>query len=145
MRLPLITALFIALLALSTPTRAEQAQQFDHYEVHYNAFNSSFLPPEVALAYNLQRSKSRGLINVAVLDTATGKRPTSAIVKGSFKNLLSQQQTLSFREIREGNAIYYLAEFRFTDDELLMFTVEVQPDPNRPAYSVNFKQHFYVD
>ena len=145
MRLPLISAIFVALLIATLPARAEQAQVFDHYEVHYNAFNSSFLPPEVAMAYNLQRSKYRALINVAVLDEGAGKRPVSAIVKGSMKNLLSQVQTLSFREIKEGNAIYYLADFRFTDDELLAFDIEVQPDPNRPAYRIHFSQHFYVD
>jgi len=148
MRLPLIPALVVACFALSMmtgPARAEQAQVFDNYEVHFNAFNSSFLPPEVALAYNLQRSKYRALINVAVLDDGAGKRPVTALVKGSMKNLLSQVQDLNFREIKEGNAIYYLADFRFTDDEQLEFDIDVRPDPNKPAYHLHFRQHFYVD
>lgn len=145
MRVPLISVVGMALLLLAGPLRAEQAQTFDNYEIHYNAFNSTFLPPEVAVAYNLQRSKYGGVINVAVLDDAEGKRPTSALVRGTLKNLLGQSQELSFREIREGNAIYYISAFRFTHDEQLEFTLTVQPDPNKAGYSISFKQHFYAD
>ncbi|WP_210398275.1 DUF4426 domain-containing protein [Motiliproteus sediminis] len=145
MRVPLISALWVALLLLAGPLRAEQAQTFDQYEIHYNAFNSTFLPPEVAVAYNLQRSKYGGVINVAVLDDSEGKRPTSAQVSGSLKNLIGQRQELSFREIREGNAIYYISAFRFTHDEQLQFSLDVKPDRNKPAYSISFKQHFYAD
>ncbi|MEH6627591.1 MAG: DUF4426 domain-containing protein [Motiliproteus sp.] len=141
------SALITLLLALvSGFAQAEQFKPFDQYEVHYNAFNSSFVTPEVASAYGLQRSKYRALMNVAVLKKEGGKKPSvNAVVTGSFNNLIGQNQDLSFVEIREGESIYYIASFRFTDDEVLDFEIKVQPDPNAPAYIVNFKQHFYVD
>ncbi|MEH6811811.1 MAG: DUF4426 domain-containing protein [Motiliproteus sp.] len=141
------SALITLLLALvSGFAQAEQFKPFDQYEVHYNAFNSSFVTPEVASAYGLQRSKYRALMNVAVLKKEGGKKPSvNVVVTGSFNNLIGQNQDLSFVEIREGESIYYIASFRFTDDEVLDFEIKVQPDPNAPAYIVNFKQHFYVD
>ncbi len=137
---------FCAVVALfSTITSAEQFQAFDHYEVHYSALNTTFLLPEVAKTYAIQRSKVRGLINVAVLDSADGKKPVTAQVTGGIRNLVGQLQPLTFRLVREGIAVYYIAEFRFTDDEILNFDLQVQADPNKPAHELAFKQHFYVD
>ncbi len=131
---------------LSALAQAEQFKLFDNYEVHYNAFNSGFVPPEVASAYDLKRSKYRALMNVAVLKQAgSDKSSVQAVVSGSMKNLIGQTQKLRFTEIREGEAIYYIASFRFTDDEVLSFDISVQPDPNSAAYSLSFKQHFYAD
>ncbi len=147
MRPSVLIALLLALVSVvASYAQAEQFKPFDQYEVHYNAFNSSFVTPEVASAYDLQRSKYRALMNIAVLKKEGGKKPSvNAVVSGSFTNLIGQNQALSFTEIREGESIYYIASFRFTDDEVLNFDIKVQPDPNNPAYTVNFKQHFYVD
>ncbi|WP_233152817.1 DUF4426 domain-containing protein [Motiliproteus sp. MSK22-1] len=144
--LSLKTILLIPLLWLASHAGAEQFKPFDNYEVHYNAFNSSFVTPEVASAYNLQRSKSRALMNIAVLKVAdSNKLSVKAMVKGTMKNLIGQSQDLDFTEIREGESIYYIASFRFTDDEVLKFELDVQPDPNKPAYKMSFQQHFYAD
>jgi hypothetical protein len=124
---------------------AERLKAFDQYEVHYNAFNTTFLTPEVAKTYSIQRSKVRGLINIAVLDSANQDTPVTALVSGQIRNLVGQTQDLTFKLIREGVAVYYIAEFRYTNDEILNFNLQVQPDPNKAAYQVEFKQHFYVD
>lgn len=141
----------VYLLALSLvmmfpiQANAEQFKAFDNYEVHFSAFNSTFLTPDVAQGYAIQRSKVRGLVNVAVLDKSNQKAPITAQVRGEITNLVGQVQTLAFKQVREGKAVYYITEFRFTDDEILSFDLQVQPDPNKPAYTVQFKQHFYVD
>jgi hypothetical protein len=135
--------LFLTLF--STAASAEQFKAADQYELHFNAFNSTFLTPEVAQAYSIHRSKVRGLLNVAVLDTQRNNAPVRAQVMGQVTNLVGQVQALTFRQVREGEAVYYICEFRFTDDEILNFDLQVQPDANKPAYTLNFKQHFYVD
>ena len=40
-------------LLLTLPLRAEQMKELGPWQVHYSAFNSSFLTPEVAKAYGL--------------------------------------------------------------------------------------------
>lgn len=139
----------LALLAatFAYPALAEQMVSHGDYEIHYNAFNSSFLQPEVASAYGIRRSKTKGLLNVSVLQKqADGStRPVSAVIEGEVANLIAQKQTLSFSKVEETNALYYIGDFGFTDDQVLRFSLKVQPNPNQPAYDINFEQRFYVD
>lgn len=139
--------LAVAALVFSPMALAEQSMADGRYEIHYNAFNSSFITPEVAQQNGLVRSKYRALVNVSVLEIGAdgNKQPTTAIVSGQAANLLGQAQQLEFKKIDEGNALYYIGSFRFTEDEQLKITLRVQPDPNRPAYNIEFDQRFYVD
>lgn len=143
----LLVSLLCICSALWSSARAEQSLTQNGYEVHYNAFNSGFLLPEVAQANGLTRSKVMALLNVSVLKlNADGsKTPVTAQVSGEAKNLIGQFKTIEFKKIDEGNAIYYLGSFRFSDEELLNFDLSVQPDPNQSPISVRFKQTFYED
>ena len=58
-------ALLLMSLCLSLPALAEQKQSYGDLDVHYSAFNSGFLQPEVAAATGLVRSKTQGVVNVA--------------------------------------------------------------------------------
>lgn len=132
---------------LINSVQAEQSLTQNGYEVHYNAFNSGFLTPEVAQANGLTRSKVMALLNVSVLKIADDgtKRSVNALVSGEAKNLIGQIKTISFKKIDEGDAIYYLGSFRFSDEEMLNFDLDVQPDPNQSPISVRFSQTFYED
>ncbi|GAA0789875.1 DUF4426 domain-containing protein [Marinobacterium sediminicola] len=136
-----------ATLLFSPIALAEQAVSDGRYEIHYNAFNSSFITPEVAQQNGLIRSKYRALVNVSVLkiEEDGSKSASTAVVSGQAANLLGQAQQLEFKKIDEGNALYYIGGFRFTEDEQLKITLSVQPDPNKPAYTIEFDQRFYVD
>ena len=140
------TALLFSLTLMSS-AQAEQSLTQNGYEVHYNAFNSGFLTPEVAQANGLTRSKVMALLNVSVLKIADDgtKRSVNALVSGEAKNLIGQIKTISFKKIDEGDAIYYLGSFRFSDEEMLNFDLDVQPDPNQSPISVRFSQTFYED
>jgi len=135
----------LALLALNA--RAEQMISDGRYEIHYNAFNSSFLTPEVAQQYQITRSQYRALINVSVLklEADGSKTPARALVSGQVANLVGQAQQLQFRAIDEGDALYYLASFRFTNEEQLSVSLQVQPDANAAPYNIEFQQTFFTD
>ena len=132
---------------ISTTASAEQMVAHGDYMIHYNAFNSSFIEPQIAASYGIERSKTKGLINISVLQKqADGStKPVSAIISASVTNLISQKQNMDFMKIEETGAIYYIGEFGFTDDQVLRFDLQVQPDPNQPAYSIQFEQRFYID
>ena len=55
-------------LLITLPLKAEQMKELGPWQVHYSAFNSSFLTPEVAKAYGLERSRYNAIINIAVQD-----------------------------------------------------------------------------
>ena len=134
-------ALLLMSLCLCLPALAEQKQSYGDLDVHYSAFNSGFLQPEVAAATGLVRSKTQGVVNVAVLKAGTA---SSAQVNGTVKNLLGQSTALSFKEVKEGKAIYYLAQFPFEQRETLRFTLNVTAADGVP-HSFDFNQEFFPD
>lgn len=134
-------ALLLMSLCLSLPAMAEQKQSYGDLDVHYSAFNSGFLQPDVAAATGMVRSKTQGVVNVAVLKAGTA---SNAKVSGSVKNLLGQSTALNFKEVKEGQAIYYLAQFPFEQRETLRFTLSVQAADGVP-HSFDFNQEFFPD
>ncbi|NVK39673.1 MAG: DUF4426 domain-containing protein [Oceanospirillaceae bacterium] len=137
----------LALLANAPAVNAEQFVAHGDYEVHYNAFNSTFLEPDVAESYGLTRSKTLALINVSVLQKQAdgGKQAVTAVVTGSASNLIGQSEELSFKEIREADALYYIGGLRFAGEQRLRISLDVQPDPNQAPYSIQFEQTFYPE
>ncbi len=139
MRASLI-ALLTLLLAL--PAWAERKHSFGEYDVHYIAFNSGFLQPDIAAAAGLVRSKSQGVLNVSVLKAG---KPSMALVSGTVKNLLGQDRPLAFKQLKEGeDSIYYLAQFPFDSRETLRFALTVQP-VGADQVSFEFTQEFFPD
>lgn len=134
-------ALLVLSFCLALPAMAEQKQSYGELDVHYSAFNSSFLQPEVAAAVGLVRSKQQGVVNVALLQA--GKASTGQ-VSGEVKNLLGQISPLSFKQVKEGTAIYYLAQFPFEQQEMLRFTLNVKGADGVP-HSFDFSQEFFPD
>ncbi|GAB3471739.1 DUF4426 domain-containing protein [Azotobacter salinestris] len=133
--------LFLLALCLSLPAvAAERLQKFADVDVHYSAFNSSFLQPEIASAAGIVRGRTQGVLNVSVLKDGKAQPAT---VKAQVRNLLGQSRSLSFREVREGEAIYYLSQFPF-EKETLHFKVDVQSGGG-PLNSFEFAQEFFPD
>ncbi len=134
-------ACLLACLLFALPAAAERKQSFADLDVHYSVFNSSFLQPDIAAAAGLTRSKTGGVLNVAVLKAGKG---TPAQVSGQVKNLLSQTTTLAFKQVLENGAVYYLAEFPLRQREMLTFTLNVQVGDAAP-HSFTFNQEVFPD
>lgn len=143
--------LFVITLAsfalLVSPTSQAGEKRVGDYIIHYNAFNSSFIQPETAVQYKIQRSKYTGLLNVSVhkvIDDGKDKAMKVAMY-GKATNNLSQFQELGFKEVVEGDAVYYLADFQFRDEENmdLDFTINI-PGRKQPV-TINLSQKFYAD
>ncbi|QNF16321.1 DUF4426 domain-containing protein [Aeromonas jandaei] len=137
------TAWMSCLLALlmTLPLRAEQMKELDPWQVHYNAFNSSFLTPEVAKTYGLERSRYNGIINIAVQDKQGKAQAVS--VTGEAKNLTGTIRNLSFQEVKEGDAIYYLATLPYRNEDTYQFTLKIMGGGQQQI--LTFQQTFYVD
>jgi len=146
-------SLFIVLLiSHSIFAYAEQKEIFDgpdgsEYEVHYMALVSTFLEPEIAKQYQLVRSKALGLINISVIkiDKDGTRKAVGAVVETRMNNDIQQQQFLSFKQIVEGPSIYYIAQFQFSESELLTFNITVYGEGSIKPMSIRFSQNFYND
>ena len=133
----------LALLLASTPAaHAEQKEVIGDFEAHYVVFPSTFLSAEVADAYGITRARNLSIVNLSVLDSAGDGTPAG--LAGQVKNLLGQQSPLKFREIREDKALYYIAEVRHADREVLRFTIAVTP-PGERTFDLSFQQELFWD
>ncbi|MDH5483948.1 MAG: DUF4426 domain-containing protein [Gammaproteobacteria bacterium] len=139
-----ILLLFLGLI--SSTTFAENALDFGNYVVHYNAFRSDTLTPEIAKAYSLTRRNNRMVVNITVQKReGTATLPVKASVTGFASNLSSQVKNLTFREIHDGDAIYYLAQEQVSHKETLKFDIKVTPEGETLTARVKFKQQFFTD
>jgi hypothetical protein len=137
--------LILLSMLLMSSLNAEIAKQ-SHYKQHgdtkifYSAFDSSFIAPEVAVAYNFVRGKDKGLVNIAVVKTLGQGEP--AKISGQVLNIFQQSQQLEFIAIKEQNSIYYLAPFEFENEDLLTFKISVD-DLDQGPYSFKFQKKMY--
>lgn len=141
-------SLFCALLlslGIAGHASAEQKQSVGYYDIHYVALGSTFITPNIAKTYGIKRSSYTGLINISVLDTSKEGNPAIPVeISGIANNLLDARLDLVFREIREGDAIYYIAEVPYRDDQEINFQVAIKYG-NKLNTQITFKQKFYVD
>ena len=134
----LLLAIVISLFTM-THASAENMKKLGSMNVHYMAIGSTFFTPEIAKAYGITR-----LINISVLDnTKTGKPAKTISINGQAKNNLGQFKSLEFKEVKEGDAIYYLAQVSYNDEETLHFTLEI--NDGKEQQTLKFSQKFYVD
>ena len=140
-------ALFSLALLLTAPARAENIQDFGDYVVHYNALTTDMIPPMVARENDITRSKNRAMLNVVVLKKVLGAsgKPTPAEVSGKSISLTGRQNELEFREVRETNAVYYIAQFAVSNEQRLTFDIMVTPEGENEPLEVRFRQQFFTD
>lgn len=135
-------ALIIALLCLSLPSQAEIKKTLGDWDVHYIAFNTTFLSPQVARANNIKRSTTNALVNISVLDKRT-QQAQDVVINGTAKNLLGTTKNLTFTKVTEGEAIYYLATVGFSNKEVLRFDINIEQGKVRQ--NLKFQQTMYAD
>ena len=132
----------LLLSAIAFPAAAEQFRSFDDVDLHYVVVNTLFLQPDVAARYGLVRGKDRAIVNLSVLQHDGAA--LLGTVTGATINLLGQRAPLEFKMTREGEAIYYIAELRFTDQDVLRFDLTVDV-PDRAPMRLEFQQQMYVE
>lgn len=135
----------LCLLAMLTPAAWSEEQSFGDYTVYYQAVNSTFLTPEIAEQYGIVRSERRAFLNIAVVRNDEGGKttPVTATLNGIKHNLLQQSEPIEFKIVREGEAIYYIGQFDFSNAEVLRFTLEVAPEGQEPSHPIEWSTQLY--
>ena len=137
---------FVFLLGSGSTVLAEQSKSFGDYTVHYSAFTTDILTPEVAKSYRIPRSKNRALLNVSVLKKVmnTAGTPVPAKIEASATNLSAQLRDLKVRELSDGGAIYYIAETTVDNEETLKYSLKILPEGEKQGFSLEFQQQFFT-
>lgn len=125
---------------------AQRSERFGPYELHYNVVNTTFIEPPVAATYGIIRGEDRAIVNIALRrHSGDGSSTVPMQLTGTVRDLLMRSQPLEFQEIREGAAVYYIAEFRFINEEWRIFDLEFRPEDAGRSYNFTFKQQLYRD
>ena len=139
----MIAVLSVSLLFINVAS-AENMKKLGSMNVHYMAIGSTFFTPEIAKAYGITRSRYNGLINISVLDNSQKGNPAKSVsIMGQAKNNLGQFKSLEFEEVKEGDAIYYLAQVNYANEETIHFDIMI--NDGKEKQQLKFSQTFYVD
>ena len=125
--LPLLSPLLLAFVSLVCKG---ENQQHGTLDIHYSVFPSTIIPAEVARAHAITRADNRIIVNVSLKEN---ELPAKAQLKGQVINLLDQVVTLDFVEVRESDAVYYLATHISLPEDILRFNLLVTPFHNEPV------------
>ncbi len=141
--------LVLGLLAVSTNSPAQQSLDLGEYVVHYNALNTSLLPPQMTQVYGIQRSPNKAMLIITALkkeeNSVTGT-PVHADVTASAVNLSGQRRNIEMREISDlSGAVYYIGILTVYNLEKFKFTVNLQIEGLEKPAVVQFSQQFYTE
>jgi len=142
-----IKLMLLAVLCSAASVAQENiSERFGRYEVFYSVFNTSFVSPEVAKAYNLVRGPDKALMNVAVIKhLADGTtQNVDASISGTWSDLI-YKKALNFQRVQEQDAIYYLAPFDIQHKNDMYFDLKVFPQGAQRDFQLKFKKRLYID
>lgn len=128
--------------AISFHCAAEQKETLGSWDVHYIAFGSTFITPEIAKNYGIVRSKYNAIVNISVLDSDS-QAAQHVSMTGKATNLIGTTKALTFKKVTEGDAIYYLASLKFDNMETYRFEINIQR--GNENQTLKFSQKMYVD
>jgi|SaaInl4_200m_RNA_FD_contig_51_253757_length_547_multi_3_in_0_out_0_1 hypothetical protein len=135
--------MFSFALLFSMAIQADNTKKYELHTVHYTAFPSDSLPSQMTKKYKLKRSKNMALVNISVIKNQPSIpiQGVKSTVAGTVKNLMSQEKTLSFKEVHEGEAYYYIAQVPVEHNEMVKFKIQIKTADNQ-SYDVDFGKQF---
>ena len=86
------------------------------------------------------------MIYISVLKMGAGiaGKPVPAAVVVSAVNMSNQYRSVPVREIRDGEAIYYIGEFNVSNEDALDFHIQVHPEKTENSYEIRYRQEFFT-
>ncbi len=123
--------------------QAQQSERFDQYELHRSVVYSTFLSPEIAARYGISRGDDKAILTLSVRDADAGEvRGRPMTIEGRTWDLITGT-SLTFEEIRDGQATYYIAPFEFLDREWRFFEFTFTPEGSDKPYQYTFKTQLW--
>ena len=124
----------------------ETFRDFGDYVVHYRAFRSDELSPQIARSYGITRSQNRALLNVSIIRKQEGTMgvPVKGAIRAEVHNLVGQHKNIELREVQDGDAIYYIGETSISNAETLIFNLDVTPMGEGSRFAIRFRQQFFT-
>lgn len=121
--LPRLLALLV--VGLAGAAIADGTVRVGDLEMHCVAVPTLELTPEAAKNFNVEPAPGRGLLTVTVMKKSNPGRAETlpAQVYAGAVNQNNYPFSIPIREVREGNSVYYLGEFRLNAPDTMRFLV----------------------
>jgi hypothetical protein len=134
-------------MLIANQANAEQSMDFGDYTVHFIAVNSTFLDADIARQYGITRGERQAFLNISVLRKLNDDKTEAvrATLSGQKRNLLGQRESIRFMEVNEGQSIYYIGPFEFTNAEQVRFEVEIQVDGETTSQTLSWETRMYIN
>ncbi len=125
------SSVFLAtmMLVFFTSVSWADSKDFGDYTVQWSVFPSTFLTQEIAKENGLTRSRGIGIVNISIFEEADdgSMKTVSGQVEGQVLNDIQQSRFLAFRRVQEGDAVYFIAEYQYSNAELMTFKITARP------------------
>jgi|GEM_PF-1589959 len=136
-----LTAFFCCFFLLTGEAFAERKISLGGLQVHYNAFNTTYLQRNIIEAVGLVYDGKQGVLNITVLKDG---QPIAVNISGELRDLLGKKTPLAFHESRYQGSQYYLAQFPLKQREMLRFFIELQ-EPGGAVQRFEFNQEMFPE
>ena len=135
------TVIAVLFSVLFSSVAMAEEKRFDNHVVYFSALNSTFITAETGRQYGVRRSEKTGLLTLSVHQEPDTPIPASITV--SARSLLGTMHDIDMKQVREGEAIYYIGTFPLEHRETLTFDIDIAPEDDTASYSFDFSQEFY--
>ena len=116
------------------------------YTLHFSAIPTTTLSPAVAAQAGILRSSNRALVNVALRKGRAAEAvAVAARIEATATNQSGLPQAVRLREVREGDAIYYLGEASIEERDVLSIELVATPLDGAPPIRAMFAQEFWPE
>ena len=137
--MPKASCLLAIIACLASFAARAESVSWHGYSIEYTTFVSTIIPPDVARAHNIIRGDNRVIANITILRNG---KPVTASIRGTVTNLLNQQSQIAFREVREKDAIYYLANQLIDARDTLRYSLFITPAGSQTSYHLQFTREY---
>ncbi|MFZ2237127.1 MAG: DUF4426 domain-containing protein [Dokdonella sp.] len=126
----------IAILSSATGVAAQtgpdenQSRRVGDFEIYYSAIQINQLPEQISKRYKLQRGPNAAMMQVTVRQHAAdgSDKAIAATISGTAKSLASKPIVLNFVEHADSDAPLYIAEFKLTPPDTLVYVLHVSAE-----------------
>lgn len=118
-------AILLGAVLTITSAQAVEIAKVGDLELHCAAVPTTELTPEAAKAYNVQPSPGRGLLTITLMKRmrAGEAKSVSGQVYAGAVNQNNYLSSIPIREVRAGDEVYYLGEYRVSTPDTMRFLV----------------------
>jgi hypothetical protein len=125
---------------------SEGTTKFGDYLIHHNALSTEVLSADMARQYAIERSPSRGMLNISVQKIAADETaaPVAAEIHGEATNLSGLHSPVTIREI-PGDYVSYVGLFDVSPPDTYTFVLTIKPSGSDQTHTLRFNQNFVAD